>query len=71
MLQGCGGSSEPPSPIPQDTNPKKEAVEVTENPKQEILEAEQNTTVTHIRVLGLDEKSKIPEYLIKIPIYQN
>ena len=59
ILQGCGNSSEPTVQI-------KEIVK-----DKEIVQVEKNITTMHIRVLKLDEKSKIPEHLIKIPIYQN
>ncbi len=62
MLQGCGNSSEPPTKIEQKIVEKETPQEIK---KEEVVQ------VKHIRVLALDEKSKIPEHLIKIPIYQN
>jgi len=53
---GCGNSSEP--------SVKKEIAEVKKPEK--IVEVE--SPRTHIRVLAEDADSKIPEYLLKLPI---
>ncbi len=78
VLQGCGGSSEPPLSIKENSEKieeiKEEVVEETKSDTlqtEQVLQVEKDLKVTHIRVLELDEKSKIPEHLIKIPIYQN
>lgn len=43
-----------------------------ENTTDEAVQTiEQNTTITHIRVLEFDQKSQIPEHLVKIPINNN
>ncbi len=62
LFHGCGNSSEPPVKIEQKIAEKETPQEVK---KEEVVK------VKHIRVLELDEKSKIPEHLVKIPIYQN
>ncbi len=59
LLFGCGNASEPS--LPKKEEIKKE--QVTLHKKDET-----NSTITHIRVLAEDTKSKIPEYLLKLPI---
>jgi len=64
LFVGCGNATEPK------TETKVEVLSITDK-KDEIVQDKNNTTVTHIRVLEFDPKSKIPEHLVKLPIYQD
>lgn len=55
----CGGDSGEPI-----ISKKKETTTV----KKSVKKVEEDNLKTHIRVLAEDEKSKIPEYLVKIPV---
>jgi len=54
-LLGCGGTQEQAG----NTQTREPITTQTE---------EENSTVTHIRVLPIDANSKIPEYLVKLPL---
>ncbi len=55
----CGGDSGEPI-----ISKQKEITTV----KKSVNKVEEDNLKTHIRVLAEDEKSKIPEYLVKIPV---
>lgn len=76
-FQGCGSSSEPQT-YNKDEIYKEEDNEVDDTKVQteekteiQIEKNELNSTMTHIRVLEFDQRSRIPEHLVKIPIYQD
>ncbi len=65
FILGCGNASEPPAKV---TVQNKDAPDDVQLPEQKV---EDNKTITHIRVLVQDSNSKIPEYLVKVPINLN
>lgn len=70
ILTGCGNFTEPPVSTSSDTDLHQKTEEESASPKNSSSQEDENITVTHIRVLEFDPTSKIPEYLVKLPIYQ-
>lgn len=62
---GCGNASEPPTVQVQQSSDEKVSVQKSDT------KVEEQSAKTHIRVLAEDTESKIPEYLIKLPIQTN
>lgn len=76
FLNGCGDYKDPI--VEQSTVTQEEAVAEKTKPDEGVVTEkrkpdteELNTTKTHIRVLAEDPSSKIPEYLVKLPIQTN
>ncbi|MCH9813202.1 MAG: hypothetical protein K0U47_04580 [Epsilonproteobacteria bacterium] len=72
MLYGCGNAEEPLHKVKDSTQ---KGVQLPEDmvpsqvePIENEVVVEQNSTITHIRVMEFDEASAIPEHLIKLPI---
>jgi hypothetical protein len=71
-LHGCGNATDPVTAT-KDTGvqaPEQKKTETKESQTESTQKREEQVTVSGLRVLKEDVKSKIPEYLVKIPLYK-